>query len=92
MQWSTTISSPKLISSPLKWLNKDEMNGIERLHMQLRYSWLNSFVGKNQESTMDENDFEIPIARFLHFLKTKNCVTNFYELARLKEIVSGSEL
>ena len=44
---------------------------------------------------MEENDFEIPIARFLHFVKTLNVVTNcvsiFYELARLKEIVSGSE-
>ena len=25
---------------------------------------------KNQETTMDENDFEIPIAHFLHFVKT----------------------
>ena len=66
------MSSPKLIGSPLKRLNKDEMNGIERLHMQLSYSWLNSFVGKNQESTMGGNDFQIPIARFLHFVKTLN--------------------
>ena len=67
------MSSPELVGSPLKRFNKDLslfMNGIERLHMQLRYSWLNSFVGKNQKSTMDENDFEIPIARFLHFVKT----------------------
>ena len=55
-----SMSSPKLIGSPLKRLNKDKMNGIGRLHMQLRYSLLNNFVGKNQESTMDENDFEIP--------------------------------
>ena len=42
------MGSPKLLGSPLKRLNKDEMNGIERLalHMQLRYLWLNSFVGK----------------------------------------------
>ena len=44
---------------------------------------------------MDENDFEIPTARFLHFFQdvklVTNCVSNFYELARLKEIVSGSE-
>ena len=77
------MSSPKQKASPLKRLNKDEMNGIERLHIQLNYSWLNSFVGKkNHESTMDENDFEIPIAHVLHFVKTlncKNCVSNFYE-------------
>ena len=66
------MSSPKLIGSPLKRLNNDEINGIKRLHIQLSYSWLNSFVGKNQESTMDENDFEIPIARFLHLVKTLN--------------------
>ena len=35
-------------------------------------------------------------ARLLHFVETldcmvKNCVSNFYELALLKEIVSGSE-
>ena len=40
------MRSPKLIRSPLKRLNKDEMNGIERLHIQLNYSWLDSFVGK----------------------------------------------
>ena len=28
------MSSPKLIGSPLKRLNEDEMNGIERLHIQ----------------------------------------------------------
>ena len=64
------MNSPKLIGSPLKRLNKDEMNGIERLHMELCYSWSNSFVEKNQESTTDENDFEIPIACFLHLVKT----------------------
>ena len=41
-----SMSSPKLIGTPLKRLNKDEMNGIERLHIQLNYSWFNSFVGK----------------------------------------------
>ena len=66
------MSSPKLIGSPSKRLNKNEMNGIERLHIKLSYSWLNSFVRKNQESTTDENDFEIPIACFLHFVKTLN--------------------
>ena len=40
------MSSPKLIGSPLQRLNKDEMNGIERLHIQLGFSLLNSFVGK----------------------------------------------
>ena len=40
------MSSPKLIGSPLKRVNKDKMNGIERLHIQLSYSWLNSFFGK----------------------------------------------
>ena len=40
------MSPPKLIGSKLKQLNKDEMNGIERLYIQLSYSWLNSFVGK----------------------------------------------
>ena len=65
LQWS----SSKLIGLPLKQLNKDEMNGIERLNIQLSHSWFDSFVGKNQESTMDENNFEIPIAGFLHFVK-----------------------
>ena len=40
--------------------------------MQLSYSWLNSFVNKNQESTMDEDDFENLIARLLHFVRTLN--------------------
>ena len=47
------MSSLKLIGSPLKRLNKEQMNGIERLHKQLSYFRLNSFIGKNQESTMD---------------------------------------
>ena len=40
------MNSPKLKGSLIKRLDKDEMNGIERLHMQLTYSWLNSFVSK----------------------------------------------
>ena len=41
--------------------------------MQISYSWLYSFVGKkNQESTMDENDFVILIARLLHFVRALN--------------------
>ena len=40
------MNSPKLKGSLIKRLNKDKMNGIERLHMQLGYSWLNSFVRK----------------------------------------------
>ena len=35
--------------------------------MQLSYSWFNSFVRRDQETMMDENDFEIPIVRLLHF-------------------------
>ena len=66
------MSSPKLIGSPLKRLSKDEMNGMVMLHIQLSYSWFNSFVGEIQESTTDENDLEIPKARFLHFVKTLN--------------------
>ena len=46
------MNSPKLKGSLIKRLYKDEMNGIEKLHMQLSYSWLNSFVGKNHERTM----------------------------------------
>ena len=66
------MSSPKLIDSPLTWLDKDEMNGIERLHIKLSYSRFNSFVKKNQKSAMDKNIFEIPIAHFLHFVKMLN--------------------
>ena len=66
------MNSPKLKGSLIKRLDKDYMNGIERLHMQLSYSWLNSFVRKNQESTLDENDFEISISRLLHFVRTLN--------------------
>ena len=48
---------------------------------------------------MDENDFEIPIARFLHFAKdvelVKNCVSNFdlflysYESEFLDNMIRG---
>ena len=68
------MGSSKSIDSPLKRLNKDEMNGIERLHIQLSYSWLNSFAGKK--------------IRKVQWTRT---ILKFpYELARLKEIVSGS--
>ena len=40
------MNSPKLKGSLIKRLDKDEMNGIERLHMRLSNSWLNSFVRK----------------------------------------------
>ena len=67
------MNSPKLKDSLIKRLNKDPINGIERLHMQLSYSWLNSFVRKKKQgNTMDENDFEIPMARLLHFVRTLN--------------------
>ena len=38
------MNSPKLKGSLIKGLDKDEVNGIERLHIQLSYSRLNSFV------------------------------------------------
>ena len=37
-----------------KEVDKDKTNGIGRLYMQLRYLWLNSFVSKNQYSTIHE--------------------------------------
>ena len=40
------MNSPKLKSLLIKRLDKDEMNGIERLHLQLSYLWLSSFVRK----------------------------------------------
>ena len=46
LQWSTIHEFTKMIGSPLKRLDKDEMNGIQRLHIELSYSWLNSFVKK----------------------------------------------
>ena len=38
------MNSPRLKGSLVKQLDKDEMNGIERLHKQLSYSWLNSYI------------------------------------------------
>ena len=43
---STIHELTKLKDSLIKRLDKDEMSGIERLPMQLSYSWLDSFVGK----------------------------------------------
>ena len=40
------MNSPKVKGSLIKRLDKDEMNGIEWLHMQLSHSWLNNFVRK----------------------------------------------
>ena len=67
-----SMNSPKLKDSQIKKLDKDEMNGIERLHMQLSYSWLNSLSEENQGNVIDENDFEIPKARLLHFVRRLN--------------------
>ena len=68
------MNSPKLKGSLIERLNKDEMDRIARLHMQINFSWLNSFVKKNREGgrKMDENNFVIPIARLLHFVRTLN--------------------
>ena len=47
-QWSTivqSIYSPKLKGLLYKRVDKDKMNGTRRLYIQLRYPWLNSFVG-----------------------------------------------
>ena len=41
------MNSPKLKGSLIERLEKDEMNEIERLHIQLSFLWLNSFVRKN---------------------------------------------
>ena len=51
-----SMNSPKLKGSQIKRPNNDGMNGIARLHMQLRYLWLNSSVKKNQESTVFRSD------------------------------------
>ena len=40
--------------------------------MQLSDSWLNSLSEENQESAIDENDFEIPKARLSHFVRRLN--------------------
>ena len=45
-----SIYSSKLKSLLNKQLDKDKLNGIYRVYMQLSYSWLNSFVRKNQQS------------------------------------------
>ena len=42
------MNSLKLKGSLVNWLDKDEMNGIRMLDMQLSYSWLNSFVRNHQ--------------------------------------------
>ena len=55
------------------------MNGIERLHIQLTYLWLGSFVRRKSGKPMDENDFEIPIARFSHFVKMLNWLRIVYQ-------------
>ena len=39
-----SICSPKLKGLLYKRIDKDKMNGIGRLYIQLRYPWLNSFV------------------------------------------------
>ena len=71
------MNSPKLKGSLLERLNKDEMNRIARLHMRINYSWLNSFVRKKSGRwKMDENNFVVPIARLLHFVRTLNLVKN----------------
>ena len=72
LQWGTIHEFSKTEGSPLKQLNKDEMNGIERLHIQLSYSWLNSSVGKKSRKYNGRERFEIPIAHFLHFVKMLN--------------------
>ena len=38
------MNSSKLKGSLVKRLDKDGINGIERLHMESNHSWLNSFV------------------------------------------------
>ena len=45
----------------------------------LLYKWVDKDKMNGIVSTMDENDFEIPIGRLLHFVRT------------LKEVISGSE-
>ena len=49
-----SIYSPNLKGLLYKRVDKDKTNGIGRLYMQLRYLWLNSFVSKNQYSTIHE--------------------------------------
>ena len=49
-----SVYSPKLKRLLDKWVDKDKMNGIGRLYMQLRYLSLNTFVSKNLQSTIYE--------------------------------------
>ena len=55
--------------------------------MQLSYSCLNCFVRKNQESTIDENDFEIPIVHLLHPVRTLNTVVRNWATYFCKQLV-----
>ena len=69
------VQSKNLLKSKvliLERLYEDKLNGPGRLCMQLPYSWLNSFAKKNHVSTTDRDDFEIPTARLLHFVRTQN--------------------
>ena len=51
---SETIHSPKLKGLLYKRVDKDKMNGIGRLYIQLRYPWLDSFVGTiSREQSMN---------------------------------------
>ena len=71
---SKSMNSPKVKGSLIKRLDKDEMNGIKRLHQLSLWTAyaIKLFVveqfcwKKSQESSVDENDFEIPIRRLLH--------------------------
>ena len=49
-----SIYSPKLKGFLYEQVDKDKVNGIGRLYMQLRYPWLNSFLSKNQQSTIHQ--------------------------------------
>ena len=49
-----SIYSPKLKGLLYKRVDKDKMNGIGRLYIQLRYPWLNSFLSKNMWNTVHE--------------------------------------
>ena len=64
-----SMNSPKLAGLLLKQLHRDKLNAISRLYMQSTYLWLDSFVVKNQESTMEGKDFDITTAHLLHFVR-----------------------
>ena len=49
-----SIYSPKLKGLLYKRVDKDKMTGIDRPYLRLRYLWLDSFVSKNQWSTIHE--------------------------------------